>query len=273
MSSYHSDVMPKTEPRPDILELSTHLRRRADATPRPQKTAALIAQSIVAKISSLGLKPGDMLPPEREMLAEYSVGRGTLREALRFLEMQGVITIRPGPGGGPTVSTPDSRYLAGTLSIALQFARTPFRSIIEARTVIDPAVAAAAAERASDEMIREFGESVERMETNLDSLEIFIEENSHFYDLIAWASSNPVFGYLLSSLHVIDEGTAITVQFPAWTRKVTAKAHRKIYEAIRKHDGEAARSAMADHSIAYQKFLEENYTDLLDQRIRWADLT
>jgi DNA-binding FadR family transcriptional regulator len=247
-------------------------RRRLDSTPRPQKTAALIAQSIVAQITARRLKPGDMLPPEREMLAEYSVGRGTLREALRFLEMQGVITIRPGPGGGPAVSAPDSRYLAGTLSIMLQFARTPFRAIIETRRVIEPAVAASAAERATPETIAEIGESVTRMDDNLDNLETFLQENSQFHDLIAWASGNTVFGYLLSSLHWIDDGTALGVQYPEWTRRVVAKAHRRVYEAIKKRDADAAYSAMSAHSREYQRYLEEKYPELLDQLVRWDRL-
>jgi DNA-binding FadR family transcriptional regulator len=253
-------------------DLATAPRRRLDTTPRPQKTAALIAQSIVAQITARRLNPGDMLAPEREMLAEYSVGRGTLREALRFLEMQGVITIRPGPGGGPTVSAPDSRYLAGTLSIMLQFARTPFRAIIETRRVIEPAVAASAAERATPEAIAEIGESVARMDANLDHIEVFLQENSQFHDVIAWASGNTVFGFLLSSLHWIDDGTALGVQYPEWTRKVVAKAHRRVYEAIKKHDADVAYNAMAAHSREYQRYLEEKYPELLDQLIRWDRL-
>src|ERR1700761_327644 len=87
---------------------------------RPQKTAILLAQRIVGEITDQNLAPGTLLLPEREMLQRYGVARGTLREALRFLEIQGVLTIKPGPSGGPTVNTPDPRSLASAIALLLQ---------------------------------------------------------------------------------------------------------------------------------------------------------
>ena len=68
------------------------------------KTAMIVARRIVRDIDRLSLQPGDKLPPERVMLEEYQVGRGTLRESLRFLELQGIISLKPGPGGGQSSS-------------------------------------------------------------------------------------------------------------------------------------------------------------------------
>lgn len=65
----------------------------------PPKRSVVIAQSIVREIRDRRLQPGSQLPPEHEMLRTYNVGRNTLREALRLLELQGVLTIRPEPGG------------------------------------------------------------------------------------------------------------------------------------------------------------------------------
>src|SRR5215213_11372004 len=88
---------------------------------RPQKMALIVAQRIVRDIERQGLGPGDKLPPERMMMETYEAGRGTLRESLRFLELQGVISLKPGPGGGPVVQQPDATTLATSLTLLLQF--------------------------------------------------------------------------------------------------------------------------------------------------------
>jgi DNA-binding FadR family transcriptional regulator len=73
---------------------------------RTAKVSEIIAREIVH--DSRGLPPGTMLPSEAKLLERYQVGRTSLREALRVLEMQGLIVIRPGPGGGPMLTEVDS---------------------------------------------------------------------------------------------------------------------------------------------------------------------
>ena len=112
---------------------------------KPKKTAMLLAQRIVTEIVDRGLTPGTPLLAEKSMLDDYGVARGTLREALRFLEIQGVITIKTGPGGGPVVGEPGSRHLASIIAMMLQLESAPFRAVIEARTTLEPPMAAQAA--------------------------------------------------------------------------------------------------------------------------------
>lgn len=80
---------------------------------------------------------GDRLPPAEEDLAcRYEVARATLREALRFLELQGVIHLQLGRGGGPVVSRPQTRDFASSLSLILQFMDTDLRALLELREAI-----------------------------------------------------------------------------------------------------------------------------------------
>jgi GntR family transcriptional regulator, transcriptional repressor for pyruvate dehydrogenase complex len=121
----------------------------ADGAERPgstkQKSAVIVAKRIVAAVERERLGPGDKLPPERVMQEQYGVGRSTLREALRFLELQGVLTLKTGPGGGPVLRRPRSSHLATTLALTLQFKDAPFRVIVEARMALEPMMAGLAA--------------------------------------------------------------------------------------------------------------------------------
>ena len=121
----------------------------ASGRPKPPKAAVLVAQQVVDEIVSNGLEPGDMLPREKEMIAEYEVGRATLREALRLLELEGALSIRPGPHGGPMVARPTARHLASTFALLLQLTGGKFRSIVDCRILIEPVAAAAAARHAT----------------------------------------------------------------------------------------------------------------------------
>ena len=122
--------------------------------------AVLLAQRIVGEIADRQLPPGTALLHEHEMLQEYAVARGTLREALRFLEILGVVTFRTGPGGGPVVSEPASRHLASIIAMMLELDGAPFSAVLEARGMLEPSVARKAAQRITEEQLRELHESV-----------------------------------------------------------------------------------------------------------------
>ncbi|AAZ55315.1 transcriptional regulator, GntR family [Thermobifida fusca YX] len=237
---------------------------------RPQKTAMLVAQQIVADIHRRGNRVGDRLPPERVMLDEYSVGRGTLRESLRFLELQGVISLRPGPGGGPIVQQPDASSLTTTLTLLMQFEKAPFRTITEARTALEPMMARLASERMSDEKLKELKESVDMMRDNLEDQEVFLEQNRRFHDLIAHGSGNVMFGYLVDSLLGILDGSAIGIDYPQFRRAAVHKAHLNIYEAIASRDPEASAEAMAQHIHEYVRYAEKKFPEVLDAPIVWS---
>jgi GntR family transcriptional repressor for pyruvate dehydrogenase complex len=239
---------------------------------RPQKTAMLVAQRIVADINRRGNTVGDRLPPERVMLEEYGVGRGTLRESLRFLELQGVISLKPGPGGGPVVQQPDASSLATSLTLLLQFANAPFRTIAEARIGLEPMIAQLAAERMSDVLLQDLKFSVDNMHEHLDNQSVFLEENKRFHDVIAHGSGNALFGNLIDALLGILDGSAIGIDYPEIRRAAVHKAHLKIYEAIASHDPAASAEAMNDHIQQYVKYAEKKFPEVLDAPIVWGPI-
>jgi GntR family transcriptional regulator, transcriptional repressor for pyruvate dehydrogenase complex len=236
---------------------------------RPQKTALLLAQRIVADIGRNGSQVGARLPPERMMLEQYSIGRGTLRESLRFLELQGVISLKPGPGGGPIVRQPDGSSLAIALTLLLQFENAPFRTIAESRGGLEPMTAQLAAQRMSEEALGELRASVELMSAEIDSQAIFLEENKRFHDLIAHGSGNAMFGLLIDALLGILDGSAIGIDYPEIRRRAVVKAHGRILESLEARDPDTAATAMRDHISEYLRYAERKYPEVLDAPIRW----
>ena len=97
------------------------------------KRALVLAREIVDDIETNARGPGDRLPREEEMLARYDVARATLREALRFLELQGVIHLQSGRGGGPVVARPQAADFASSMALILQFMDTDLAALLVIR--------------------------------------------------------------------------------------------------------------------------------------------
>lgn len=241
-------------------------------TSRPPKAAMLVAQRIVRDIGRVGLTPGELLPPERVMLETYETGRGTLREALRLLEFQGVISLKPGPGGGPVLMSPAAANLASTLMLLMQLNQAPYRAIVEVRNAIEPMISQLAATRMTDIQLDELGATIDAMRADLNDRDLFLESNKRFHDIIAWSSGNVLFAYLVDSMLGILDGTAIGIDYPAHRRTAILKAHEEIFEALAGHDPDASEMRMREHIDAYTRYAQKKFPEVLDETITWDRL-
>jgi len=124
--------------RPSVSEQSPSL-------PRVLKTSERVALDIVRDIVDQGLKSGDRLPPEAEMLGQYRVSRSSLREALRLLETQGLIAIRPGAGAGTVVCEAAPNNLGRTMTLYFHFADVTYQELLDTWMLIEPMLAELAA--------------------------------------------------------------------------------------------------------------------------------
>jgi len=236
---------------------------------RPRKAAMLVAQRIVRDVVRGGLKPGDLLPPERKMLEKYQTGRGTLREALRLLEFEGVITLKPGPRGGPVLLDPDASHLASTVVLLMQLKQAPFRTIVEVRSALEPMISSLAADRISEEALADLRSTIDEMRENLGDQRMFLEVDKRFHDIIAWSSGNMLFGYILDSLLAITDGTIIGIDYPSSRRAAILKAHQSIFEAIDARDGQEAQARMRKHIDEYVRYGQRKFPELMDEVIQW----
>jgi DNA-binding FadR family transcriptional regulator len=252
-----------------LANSSASYARRRSALGKPKKTAILVAQRIVDEILEQNLAPGTSLTSERDMLTRYEVSRGTLREALRVLETYRLITIKTGPGGGAIVADAGSRPMASVIALVLQMSRTSFRSIVDARLLLEPLLAREAAERRDDDDLEVLRRSIEEMKLAIDDAGAFLAENHVFHSAVAEAAKNPVLFNMVASLNWIQDGTAVGIDYPRANREAIVAAHRRIFVAIEDGAPEMAEAAMRIHIGEFANYAERNYAHVLDAPLRW----
>jgi GntR family transcriptional regulator, transcriptional repressor for pyruvate dehydrogenase complex len=224
-----------------------------------------VAQQLLERIIAAKLKPGSSFATEAELLSQFNVSRPTMRESLKLLESQGVLELRPGPGGGIIVSQPSTDLLAHGLSVFLRLHEVPFAAVIKAREVIEPALAYEAAVNGSEEDFGELEASIARMKA-LDAQsnqQAFLEENRVFHSIIARASSNKVLEVFWDTISIVAHGEEHGIRYSVGNQAHVVKAHQRILEACRQRDGNAAAAAMESHVTALEHLVRARYQHLL----------
>jgi DNA-binding FadR family transcriptional regulator len=239
------------------------------ATRNHERAAVRVARRIVGEIRRRRLRPGTQLVSEHRMVAEFGAARATVREALRFLELQGALRIKAGPGGGPVVSVPGADHLASVLSLHLQFADASFSSVVDARRAIYPVLAFQAAENASREDIATLQESISRIHARVHDSELFREEARRFLSLVATASGNRVLALLVDALHRMSEGAG--AEWDEKQRRSALRNYETVIRAIEGGEPEEARSIMEKSLAAAARYWERTAPDELKQPVAWID--
>lgn len=246
----------------------TARRAASQAVPRP-KTAVLVADAITDAILEGGLEPGMMLPSEAQMMEQYDVGRGTLREALRLLEAEGLIRVRPGRFGGPTVQQPPPERLGRTLSLLLRASGTSFTAVLEARQVIEPSLARSATLRATEEERQQLTESVRELADLVGGDERrFLLVNRSFHTLIAEMARSDALAAFWQAISAVSDGQEAGVHYDARAQRATVRMHQQIVDAIVSGDAEQAEQRMKQHVLEIFQYLEARYPHLVEGQVR-----
>jgi DNA-binding FadR family transcriptional regulator len=219
------------------------------------------------------MEVGEMFPPEHELLDELQVGRGTLREALRLLELQGIVAVKAGPGGGPVVSRPDHGPLADTLALALQAVGVTFSEVIDARLAFEPNLARLAAEQVAghpeDARLEHLRDSLDELDRALPDIQEFLVANQEFHEALAACAGNRPLELFHLSLVNISDGHGAGVTYSTRRRREILTAHRQMTELIAAGDGEAAAAQAAESLEKFAAFLRRRHPDLLDRKVEW----
>ena len=227
--------------------------------------AQQVARLLLERIVRDDMSSGDTFGTEAELLEQYDVSRPTLRESLRILESQGVLSLRPGPRGGIIVGRPSIEMLSHTLSVYLRLNRVPLVEILRARIAIEPALVRDAAVHGTDEQFARMESSIERLEAATDDDNALIyRENREFHNIIAEASANPVLAVFWETICSMASGEGErNITFSERNRRAIAKAHREILDACKSRDPDAAQVQMAEHLGELDVLLRHKYKDEL----------
>src|ERR1035437_4199348 len=201
-----------------------------------------VVDHVRSLIASGALRPGDRLPPERELAVELKISRSSLRAGIGFLSAMGVLKSRHGSGtfvsNGPPALDSSSLNILGALHGFLPW------QMFEARLVIEASVASLAAERATDEHIAELAEEVAEMYASLGNPHEYLIHDVRFHRTIARASGNPILAALMETITAnLYDDRSQTVQ-NSQDLKESAEMHREIYRAIRSHNPPQAKHSM-----------------------------
>lgn len=239
-----------------------------DQPRRQAKTAETVAAAIIRDIVSRNLNPGDTLPPEAAMLAHYRVSRASLREALRLLEVQELIRLKPGPGGGPIVSAVDPRNLAKISTLYLHLGGATYQELFEAQLVMAPIGAERAARHPDRELVR-------------SSMKPFLLDDQPVQGPAYWTVTNEFHGSVeaLAGNRVIELLTRIvgsiwhehvvTHMDTQAVRKQIHQEHRDIAKAIIARQPNKAGRLMHDHFAGLLEEYTRHWPGRFDELIEW----
>lgn len=229
--------------------------RDAPFAPAPRvPLAQLVLSQIIDRIHSGALKPGDILPPETELMRMFGVGRSSLREALQGLRTLGLVDSRPGRGTMITSSAKNPLdHFAGPDTLD-RLRKWALLDLLEVREALEGQAAALAAERGTrsdHELIRRAAAAVER---DVAAGRSYFRANAKFHIAIARASRNRVLSEAVRNLvnQVRDYRERLMKEVDAMPRRDVAE-HRAILDAICSGKSEDARKRMIEHIQGFAK--------------------
>jgi len=225
-------------------------------TAAPARAWRLVLEHIETDLLDGRLGPGDHLPPERELAASLGVGRSSVREALRVLEVMGLIRTATGSGpasGAIVVATP-SGGMSALLRLQVAAQGFPLADVVRTRIILETAVVGTLADESSAQLTA-VHELVDAMDAGTLTSAEFLALDAQLHVALAEASGNVVVAAMMAGLRTAIESyvRAGAERVPDWdaTAARLRHEHRDIVAAIERGDGASARRLVLEHITGY----------------------
>jgi len=218
-----------------------------------KRTFEEISSKVKALIFEGTLKPGDRLPSEQELAKQFGVGRQSVREALRLLELSGLVSIQKGYGGGPIVKDTISTRIRNLYLDAFRMEKITVEEFTSARLVIEKAILNEVIDKADESDIKCIQTNLAEAQELIANKKLATDENFDFHALLAKASKNRVFIILEKSINAIHRNLRSRSTADFKTTRNAVKAHQKILDAIINKDREKAIQLLDQHIIDVMK--------------------
>ena len=232
---------------------------------RRDTLADQVAQRIVDQIETLGLRPGDELPPEAELARRFGVNRLAVREAIRTLTAREILV--SSQGRPARVTTPSARVFGQLLDFLHHQRALDFADLLDTRRVLETELArrAAVQVRSGQASVGEAAGLLDRMDANLGSRDTFVALDVAFHGELARAAASPTLQLILESLETVLFRARLRTYEGRRQRglgqSATVNAHRAILDAVAAGDADAAAAGMAAHLAATAADLQSRQND------------
>jgi GntR family transcriptional repressor for pyruvate dehydrogenase complex len=205
-----------------------------------------VSQAIIETIASNQLKPGDVLPPERELGRQFGVSRTVIREAVQALAAKGLLEVRS--GSGVRIVAVDESRVRESMRHFVHGSSLDYGKVDEMRRVLEVAAAGLAAERATGDDIAQMDETITLFENECSNLEKSVLHDLAFHRAVARATHNELFLLLHDSMgEMLLEVRRRNLSRGRPERRLVVAMHQRIRDAIAAHDPPGAQEAMRDH--------------------------
>ena len=204
------------------------------------------------------IAPGHKLLSERQLADHFQTSRVALREALRALEKEGLITIKRGAGGGAFVAHADKALnaLADSLNTVVRLGTAKTTDLTEMRSILEPEIAKLATIRATTDDLKQIEETVMAQESELESGELSRKLDFEFHRRVAAAAHNSVMSITADAVNQSIREPVLRSKRTESMRKRVVKFHRDIFEAIRSGNADHAKQVMNSHIVDVQCHIE-----------------